>query len=109
MNSRSKAILSDKWKTNPDNCMSVHRVGGPTRGSQERTELVLQINGDNLTDKDRQNIAQQVAAEHNLFAEMRNELSYAIAVFEESCDCGECGPCERLIGMKELLEKSLTS
>lgn len=39
-------------------------------------------------------------------AQLLEELEYALEVFDETCDCGECGPCQRKDGFRAIIAKA---
>lgn len=44
-----------------------------------------------------------------LIKSLQQELQFALDVFEETCDCGTCGPCKRQERMRELITRPLPS
>jgi len=41
----------------------------------------------------------------SLLKEARARLRYALLVFENSCDCGHCGPCRYQVELRRTLRK----
>jgi len=42
----------------------------------------------------------------SLLKRLADELEFATEVFADACDCGRCGPCERVPQMEALIEEA---
>ena len=46
------------------------------------------------------------ASERRLLLLLKAELQYAVEVFDETCDCGRCGPCKRKPRMRAIVTQA---
>lgn len=46
------------------------------------------------------------ATDAKLLHTLATEIEHALTVFEETCECGRCGPCKRQSRMRSLIKNA---